>query len=167
MKSIRFTLASLLLSAVALIGGLVSAPARAATIHIPDAFLASAVTGSIDLDTDTIKCGLMDISTYARATDVFRADITEATGTGYTAGGQAVTSITITNDTTNHKTVIVYTPAVWTGSTTISATGAFCYKSTGSSATDRLLVIDDFGSTVSSTGGTYTVSPITVEFTHF
>lgn len=144
-----------------------SSLANAATIHIPDAFLPSAVTGGIDLDTDTIKCGLMDISTYARATDVFRSDITEATGTGYTAGGQTATSVVVTNDTTNHKTVIVFTPAVWSGSTTISATGAFCYKSTGTAATDRLIVIDDFGSTVSSSAGTYTVNPITVEFTHF
>ncbi|HMV62707.1 MAG TPA: hypothetical protein PKE01_05200 [Rhodocyclaceae bacterium] len=141
--------------------------ANAATIHIPDAFLPAAVTGAIDLDTDTIKCGLMDVSSYARATDVFRSDITEATGTGYTAGGQTVTSITVTNDTTSHKTVITITPAVWSGATTISATGAYCYKSTGTASADRLIVISDFGGTVSSSGGTYTVNAITLEFTHF
>lgn len=159
MKSIRTLFAALAFAFASV--------ASASTIHVPDAFLPAAVTGAIDLDTDTIKCGLMDISSYNRATDVYRSDITEATGTGYTAGGQTVTSITVTNDTTNHKTVIVITPAVWTGSTTISSTAAFCFKSTGSAATDRLIVIDDFNGTVSSTGGTYTVSPITAEFTHF
>ncbi len=138
-----------------------------AVIHIPDAFLPAAVTGGVDLDSDTIKCGLMDYSSYARATDVYRSDITEASGTGYTAGGQNVTSITVTNDTANHKTVVVITPAVWGGATAISATGAYCYKSTGSAATDRLVVVDDFGGTVASSGGTYTVNPITIEFTHF
>lgn len=161
MNAIKHLLSVLLFSLV------MGAPAIAATIHIPDAFLPATVTGAVDLDTDTIKCGLMDVSSYARATDVFRSDITEVTGTGYTAGGQNVTSITVSNDTANHKTVITITPAVWSGATTISATGAYCYKSTGTAAADRLIVISDFGGTVSSSGGTYTVNAIVIEFTHF
>lgn len=153
LKSLLFSIASLF-----------AISAHAATIHIPDSFLGYALNKNINLSTDSIKCALINISSYDRVTDTAFADVTEVTGTGYTAGGQAPTSVVVTTDTTNHKTTIVYTPAVWSGSTTISATGLACYDITYS---NKLLVIDDFGGTVSSTAGTYTVNPITVEFTHF
>lgn len=160
MKSIRLNLAALLVAALCLFGGF----AQAATIHIPDAFLASYLQGGGNLSTGVVKCALIDITTYNQATDVFLADVTQVTGTGYTAGGQTVTSIVVAADTTNHWTTIVITPAVWTGSTTISATGAVCYDSTSS---NRIIAIDDFGAAVASSGGTYTVNPITLKFTHF
>lgn len=93
----------------------------AATIHIPDATLDAKLAA---WETNALKCVLIDISTYDRTTDSVLSNLTEVTGTGYTAGGQALTSCTVTPDTTNHKTTIVFTPAVWTGATTISATGA-------------------------------------------
>jgi len=133
----------------------------AATIHIPDATLNAKLT---DWETNALKCVLIDISTYDRTTDSVLADLTEVTGDGYTAGGQALTSCTVTPDTTNHKTTIVFTPAVWSGATTISATGAAIIDTTDS---NRILAVDDFGETKSSSGGTFTVNPITHEFTHF
>lgn len=157
MKQIRIILAVLALS-------FASAASAVATIHIPDAFLASYLQGGGNLSTGVIKCALIDITSYARATDVYLADVTQVTGTGYTAGGQTVTSIVTAADTTNHWTTIVITPAVWSGSTTISATGAACYDS---SSSNRLIAVDDFGATEASSGGTYTVAPITLKFTHF
>lgn len=160
MKSTRLILTSLLVSALCLFGNL----AQAAVIHIPDAFLASYLQGGGNLSTGVIKCALIDITSYSQAADVYLADVTQVTGTGYTAGGQTVTSIATAADTTNHWTTIVITPAVWTGSTTISATGAVCYDSTSS---NRIIAIDDFGATVASSGGTYTVAPIMLKFPHF
>lgn len=156
MKQIRILFAALILS--------VATICNAAVIHLPDAFLTRALTSSMNLSTDVIKCGLINIASYNQATDVFFADVTEVAGTGYTAGGQTVTSIVTAADTTNHWTTIVITPAVWTGSTTISATGAACYDSTDG---NRLIAIDDFSGTVASSGGTYTVAAITLKFTHF
>ncbi len=138
--------------------------ASASTIHIPDAFLASYLTGGGNLSTGVIKCALIDITSYNQATDVFLADVTQVSGTGYTAGGQTVTSITVTANTTSHLTNIVITPSVWTGATTISATGAACFDSTSS---NRIIAISDFNGTVASSGGTYTVGAITLTFTHF
>lgn len=132
-----------------------------ATIHTPDAMLAAKLA---NLASNALKCVLIDISTYNRVTDSTLAHLTEVSGTGYTAGGQALNSCTVTADTTNHKTTIVFTPSVWSGSTTISATGAAIIDTTDS---NRILAVDDFGSTVSSSGGTFTVQPITVEYTHF
>ncbi len=153
----------LISAALIAVAALFAAPAKA-TVHIPDAALASALQGGMNLGTDTIRCALIDISSYNRATDVYLADVTQVTGTGYTAGGQVVTSIVVAADTTNHWTTITITPAVWTGSTTISATGAACYDAT---ASNRLIAISNFGGTVSSSGGTYTVAPIILKFTHF
>jgi hypothetical protein len=137
-----------------------------ATIHIPDSLGARLLTKNVNLHTggDTLKCALIDITSYARATDTVFSDLTEVTGTGYTAGGQTLTSNVVATDTTNHWTTAVLTPAVWTGSTTISATGAVIYDTTDG---NRIIAVDDFGATVASTGGTYTVNAITLQFNGF
>lgn len=156
MKNLRLILAALAIAFASL--------ASAATIHVPDAFLPAYLQGGGNLSTGVIKCALIDITSYDRATDVYLADVTQVSGTGYTAGGQTVTSIATAADTANHWTTIVITPAVWSGATTISATGAACYDSTSS---NRIVAVDDFGATVASSGGTFTVAPITLKFTHF
>ena len=163
MKSLRQVLCSIGLIAAAAAG-------NAATIHVPDSFLYDAVRGQIVLGTDTIKCGLATSGyTYNRATHTKRSDVTpESSGTGYTAGGQAVT-LSVTNDTTNHKLTIGVPTIVWTGSTTIpDARWLYCYKSRGGAASaDELVTVADFGETKFSSGGTFTVYPITLEYTHF
>lgn len=140
------------------------------TPHVPDSFLYDVAVGNIDLNTDTFKCMLTTSAyTYNRATHTKRSDVTnEITGTGYTAGGQAVTSIVPTNDTTNHKLSIVITPAVWSGATTLTARNLVVYKSRGgASSADEIVCVDNFSADESSSGGTFTVSPITLEYTHF
>ena len=132
-------------------------------IHSPDAFLASALTGGIDLDAGNLKCALIDITSYDRAADSVISNLTQVTGSGYTAGGQALASMSVVADTVNHKTVVTLTPAVWTGATTISATGAAVYDS----VSGRIVAVDDFQNTESSSGGTYTVAAITLEYTGF
>ncbi len=155
MKSIRILFSALAFAFASL--------ASAATIHIPDAFLASYLQGGGNLSTATVKCGLITVSSYNQATTTVYSGLTEVTGTGYTAGGQTAT-VSVTADTTNHWTTITITPAVWSGATTISATGAACYDSTNG---NKVIAIDDFGATVASSGGTYTVGAITLKFTHF
>lgn len=157
MKNIRKTLVGAFLACAVM-------AANAATIHVPDAFLPAALTSAINLSTDVVKCALIDITSYNRATDVYLADVTQVTGTLYVAGGQTATSVVTAADTTNHWTTVVITPSVWTGATTISATGAVCYDSTVS---NRIIAISDFGSAVASSGGTYTVNAITLQFGHF
>lgn len=156
MKPIRLILAALALA--------VSTLASAGTIHMPDAFLASYLQGGGNLSTGVVKCALIDITSYNRATDVYLADVTQVTGTNYVAGGQ-VSTVTVAADTTNHWTTVTINPVVVASSTTtISATGAACYDSTSS---NRLIAVDDFGATVASSGGTYTVGAIVLKFTHF
>ena len=90
----------------------------------------------------------------------FRNDITnEVIGTGYTAGGVAATVTVGSVDTTNDRTPVTITDLTnaWTSST-ISAVGGWLYKVVGSAATDQLVCFVDFGGTVTSTAGNYSVT---------
>ena len=90
----------------------------------------------------------------------FRDDIAnEVTGTGYTSGGVAATVTVGSVDTTNDRTPVTITDLTnaWTGST-ITAVGGWLYKVVGSAATDQLVAFVDFGGTVTSTAGNYSVT---------
>lgn len=85
------------------------------------------------------------------------ATITEATGTGYTAGGQALTSQTIAYDASTNKTTLDSADVTWANST-ISATCAIVYQDTGTASTSCLVAYIDFGETKASSDGNFTIS---------
>ena len=90
----------------------------------------------------------------------FRDDVAnEVTGTGYTSGGVSATVTVGSVDTTNDRTPVTITDLTnaWTSST-ISAVGGWLYKVVGSAATDQLVCFVDFGGTVTSTAGNYSVT---------
>ena len=90
----------------------------------------------------------------------FRDDISnEVTGTGYTSGGVAATVTVGSVDTTNDRVSVTITDLTnaWTSST-ISAVGGWLYKSVGTAGTDQLVSFVDFGGTVTSTAGNYSVT---------
>ena len=93
----------------------------------------------------------------------FRNDITnEVTGSGYTAGGVAVTVSVGSVDATNNRTPVNVTDLTpgW-ATATITAVGGWLYKAVGTAATDELIGFVDFGSPVTSTAG-----PFNVDFTN-
>ena len=115
--------------------------------------------GAIDADTDSFKAMLVTSSyTPNKDTDDKRDDVTnEATGTGYTAGG-VTTACTVTKDTANDKVTLSFAAVSWATST-ITARALVIYKSRGgASSADELVAYNDFGSNVSSTGGTFSVA---------
>jgi hypothetical protein len=115
--------------------------------------------GAIDFDTDTFKA-LLVTSTYSPNKDTHdkRDDVTnEATGTGYTAGG-VTTACTVTKDTANDRVTLSFAAVSWSTST-ITARALVIYKSRGgASSADELVAYNDFGSDVSSSGGTFSVA---------
>lgn len=121
-------------------------------------------TGAIDYDTDSFKAMLVT-STYTpnKDTHAKRSDVTnEVTGTGYTAGGVAITATVAAVDTANDRVVITFASVNWPTST-ITARGMVVYKSRGgASSADELVFYDDFGADVSSTAGTFTVAASTI-----
>lgn len=114
--------------------------------------------GSIDFDTDTFKMMLVtDAYTPSKSHD-FRNDVTnEVTGTGYTTGGNAATP-TVTKDNVNNRVDVSWAITSWTSST-ITARAGVIYKSRGgASSADELVGYVDFGSDISSTSGTFSVT---------
>lgn len=109
--------------------------------------------GSHDLDGATYNV-MLCTSSYAPDVDThdFRSDVTnEVTGTGYSAGGQALGSVTVTYDSANNRAVFDAADVVWSSST-ITARYAVIYRARGgASSADELLCYVDFGTDVSST----------------
>jgi hypothetical protein len=116
-------------------------------------------TGAIDLDTDTFKV-MLTTSSYTPDQDThdFANDVTnEVTGTGYTAGGNTLGSVSVTYDAASNEVRILWADSSWTTST-ITARYAVIYKSRGGlSSADELVGYIDFGADVSSTAGTFTL----------
>lgn len=125
---------------------------------IYNSFKAYIMDGSIDLDTDTIDVMLVT-SSYTPDQDLHedKADVTnEVSGTGYTAGGQALASKAVTIDDTDNEGVFDAADVTWSSST-ITARGAVIYKDTGTAATSLLVCYLDFTSDQSSSAGDFTI----------
>ena len=117
---------------------------------------------NIDFDTNTFKAMLV-LAAYVPNKDTHdkRDDVTnEATGTGYTAEG-VTCACTVTKDTANDRVTLQFAAVSWATST-ITARALVIYKSTGTASTDNLVAYNDFGSDVSSTGGTFSVAASTI-----
>lgn len=113
-------------------------------------------SGNINLSSDTIKVALVT-SSYTPDQDAHTkfSDITnEVSGTGYTAGGAALSGLTVTQDNTNNRGVFSATNASWSSST-ITAHAAILYKSTGTSSTSPLVAYIDFGADYSTSSSTF------------
>jgi hypothetical protein len=121
-------------------------------------FLSSVTNKEIDLDSDTVKVMLCTSSyTPNQGTHRYKSSITnEVTGTGYTAGGATLGSVTVALS----GNVLTFDAAdtSWTGST-ITARYAVIYDSTPSTdATRPLIAYVDFGADISTTAGTFTIT---------
>jgi len=130
---------------------------------IYNSFLDDVFRGNIYCDTDTFYV-LLVTSSYTEDKDVHdkRDDVTnEVSGTGYTAGGGAAT-VTVTKDTANDRIDVSLGSASW-ASSTITARKAVYYKRRGGAASaDELVAVNDFGSDVITTAGTFTLNASTV-----
>lgn len=124
------------------------------------------VRGNIDFDTDTFYA-MLATNAYTPNQDTHdrRDDVTnEVSGTGYSAGGQAVT-VTVTKDTTNNRDRITVAAHSWAAST-ITARYEVIYKRRGgASSADELVAVNDFGADVSSVGAAFNVAQSTLDFT--
>jgi hypothetical protein len=113
----------------------------------------------ISLSTDTIKVALTNSSyTPNRYTHYFFDDITnEISGSGYTAGGETLGSVTLTQDDSNDRIIFDAADTTWANSSIPNARYAVIYKSTGTPGTSPLIALIDFGSNRSSSLTTFTI----------
>lgn len=131
----------------------------AVTAFLFGKFLNSLGNKEIDLDTDVLKVMLCASSyTPAQDTHQYKSDVTnEITGTGYTAGGATLGSVTVTYTGATNKWVLDAADSSWSTST-LTARYAVVYDSSpGSDAARPLICYIDFGADVSSTAGTFSI----------
>jgi len=130
----------------------------AITTALCNSFKEELLGGVHDLDTDTIKIALIKdtpTGTYNKSTTNY-SDVTgnsdEVTGTGYSAGGNTLTSPAISLD--GDTAIVDFADTTWS-TATIAADGCILYNS---SASNAAIAVIDFGGTVTSTAGDFTVS---------
>ena len=129
----------------------------AITTAMCNSFKQELLGGVHDLDTDTLKVALIKQSpagTYGAGTTNY-SDITddtdEAVGTNYTASGQTLDSATIS--LSGSTAFVDFADEVFTN-LTISADGCIIYNA---SQGNKAIAVFDFGTTVTSTSGDFTV----------
>ena len=121
---------------------------------VPYAFPVELLSKTHDFTSDTFKLALYTASPYTTASTVYVAT-TESSGTEYSAGGNTLAGNAVSNSA-NYATVD-FTDSVWGSPTpaTFSAAYGAIYNS---SASNKLVVILDFGGTKSCSNGTFTVT---------
>ena len=122
--------------------------------EVPYAFPVELLSGTHNFASDTFKLALYTSSPYTTASTVYDAT-NETTGTEYSAGGNTLAGNAVSN-VANYATVD-FTDSVWGSPTPATFSAAFgaIYNS---SATNKLIVVLDFGGTKSCSNGTFTVT---------
>lgn len=130
----------------------------AITTAVCNSFKQEVIGGVHDLDTDAIKLALIKSSpsgTYDKTTTNY-SDVTgnsdEATGSNYPTGGNTLTSPVISLD---GDTAIVDFANTTFANATVASDGCIIYNS---SKSNKAIAVIDFGGTVTSTSGDFTVS---------
>jgi hypothetical protein len=113
----------------------------------------------IDWVNDTIQTTL-HTATYVPDQDVhdfFNDATNEITGTGYTAGGVALSGKAVTYDTGTNEVRLDANDAAWTGASFTARIAVNWKQTAGASTTDPLLTFVDFGADESVASGNFSV----------
>lgn len=122
-------------------------------------YLAEILQG-IHLAADTYKIALYTSSSTLDGTATAYTATNEVTGTGYTAGGATLAGFAVNSG--SGKAWLDFTDPSWPSST-ITARGALIYNS---SRSNKAVMVIDFGSNITSTSGTFTVTLPTADATN-
>jgi len=109
--------------------------------------------GQFNLASDTIKMALYNGNANLNPSTTVYTSVNEITGTGYTAGGQLMTGVTISYDATNSVAYVNFDNVVWNPAN-FTARCALIYDATASNAS---IAVIDFGSDKTCTN-TFTVT---------
>lgn len=121
----------------------------------------SAFRKKIDVGADTFKMMLVT-SAYTFDGDAhnFKDDVSnEVSGTGYTAGGQALTTVALSYNSGTNTLKFDFDDPAWAGATIANARAGIVYDSTpGTDATRPLMIYFNFGADQPVAAGTLTVT---------
>ena len=116
----------------------------------------------IDVDSDTLKVMLLSASyTPDQDNHDYLDDVSayEISGTGYTAGGATLTTVSISLDTVNNRVTVDADDVSWTDSTITDARYAVIYDDTpATEATKPLIGYIDFGENKSSVAAPFNLN---------
>jgi hypothetical protein len=119
-------------------------------------FKVALLNGEMDFSSDTsltFKVALYTSSATLGATTTAYSATNEVSGTGYTAGGNAITIST--NPTSSGTTAYLdFSDTTWS-SASITARGALIYNANGT--TNPAVAVLDFGADKTSTAGDFTI----------
>jgi hypothetical protein len=131
----------------------------ASTAFIYGPYMTSVQNKELDVDTDTWK-GMLTTVTYAPNQDThrYKSDITnEVSSANYTAGGTAVSPLTMTYTAGTNTLAVTGSNAAWTN-VTFTARYFVLYDSTpATDATRPLVLYVDFGADQTVSGQNFTV----------
>lgn len=98
--------------------------------------------GQFNLATDTIKMALYNGNANLNQTTTAYSPTNEVSGTGYTAGGQVMTGVSISYDAVNSVAYVNWANVIWNPAN-FTARCALIYDATASNAS---IAVIDFGS---------------------
>ena len=123
---------------------------------VPYSFAQELLKGSHDFINNTIKLALYEAGSgapYAVSSTVYTSGTAnQVSGTGYTTGGNTLGSPVVANQT--NVATLTFAQTQWTSATFGAAFGAIY----NNSASDKLVVVLDFGGTKSCSNGTFTIT---------
>jgi hypothetical protein len=123
-------------------------------------FREKVMTGEIDFNTDDIKCMLVsNLYTFNADDHLKYTNVAEwevgATG-GYTAGGKALTGVTVFRDLSSDRALVRANEVCWVDST-ITASGAILYRGHPDPTQSWLIVYHEFNTSKSSRNNDFVV----------
>ena len=120
---------------------------------VPFSFAQELLKGSHDFINNTIKIALYTANPYTTASTTYTAgSANQVSGTGYTTGGNTLNNPVVANQ--SNVATLTFDQTQWTSATFGAAFGAIY----NNSASDKLVVVLDFGGTKSCSNGTFTIT---------
>ena len=122
----------------------------AQTAAVCNSLKQAVLNGTVNLSSDTVKCALYTSSASLDQTTTQYTATGEVSGTGYTAGGQVLTGVSV--GLSGNTAYVTWNNPSWSSSTLSNVTAALIYDSTANVA----IAVLTFAAT-SSSGGTFTL----------
>ena len=120
---------------------------------VPFSFAQELLKGSHNFTSNTIKLALYTANPYTTASTSYTVgSANQVRGTGYTTGGNTLSNPVVANQT--NVATLTFDQTQWTSATFGAAFGAIY----NNSASDKLVVVLDFGGTKSCSNGTFTIT---------
>ena len=120
---------------------------------VPYSFAQELLKGAHNFTTNTIKLALYTANPYTTASTTYTSGTAnQVSGTGYTTGGNTLGSPVVANQTS--VATLTFAQSQWTSATFGAAYGVIY----NNSASDKLVVVLDFGGTKSCSNGTFTIT---------